>query len=192
VKRQVEAWLKSGILSSHPESNITNTELHNQGTPQGGVISPLLVNIALNGMEVAICHNNKRDIKVIRYADDVVVFSNKEKLITEAYKRLTEFLELRGLNLSLNKTSIGHTMCSTDNPKFNGLEYLGFNFRNVETSIHRGVKNTRGKKQKFKQITMPSRNSVQRHKTNIKRVLKQYKNSPLGAVISRLAQIIRG
>jgi RNA-directed DNA polymerase len=179
-------------LSSHPESNIINTELHNQGTPQGGVISPLLANIALNGMEIVICHNNKRNIKVIRYADNVVVFSNKEKLITEAYKRLTEFLELRGLNLSLNKTSIGHTMCPTDNPKFNGLEYLGFNFRNVETSIHRGVKNTRGKKQKFKQITMPSRNSVQRHKANIKRVLKQYKNSPLGAVISRLAQIIRG
>jgi RNA-directed DNA polymerase len=179
-------------LSSHPESNIINTELHNQSTPQEGVISPLLANIALNGMEIVICHNNKRNIKVIRYADNVVVFSNKEKLITEAYKRLTEFLELRGLNLSLNKTSIGHTMCSAYNPKFNGLEYLGFNFRNVETSIHRGVKNTRGKKQKFKQITMSSRNSVQRHKANIKRVLKQYKNSPLGAVISRLAQIIRG
>jgi RNA-directed DNA polymerase len=143
-------------------------------------------------MEIVICHNNKRNIKVIRYADDVVVFSNKEELITEAYKRLTEFLELRGLNLSLNKTSIGHTMCSANNPKFNGLEYLGFNFRNVETSIHRGVKSTRGKKQEFKQITMPSRNSVQRHKANIKRVLKQCKNSPLGAVIARLAQIIRG
>jgi RNA-directed DNA polymerase len=83
-------------------------------------------------------------------------------------------------------------MCSNDNPNFSGLDYLGFNFRNVETSIHRGVKNTRGKKQNFKQITMPSRNSVQRHKANIKRVLKQYKNSPLGAVIPRLAQIIRG
>jgi RNA-directed DNA polymerase len=146
----------------------------------------------LHGMEAAICHNNKRNIKVVRYADDVVIFSNKEKLITEAHKRLIEFLELRGLNLSLNKTSIGHTMCSKDNFKFNGLNYLGFNFRNVETSIHRGVKNTRGKKQKFKQITMPSRNSVQRHKANIKRVLKQYKNSPLGAIISKLAQIIRG
>jgi RNA-directed DNA polymerase len=143
-------------------------------------------------MEIVICHNNKRNIKVIRYADDVLVFSNKEKLITEAYERLTEFLKLRGLNLSLSKTSIGHTMCSIDNPKFKGLEYLGFNFRNVETSVHRGVKNTRGKKQKFKQITIPSRNSVQRHKANIKRVLKQYKNSPLSAVISRLAQIIRG
>jgi RNA-directed DNA polymerase len=192
VKRQVEAWLKVGILSSHPESNIINTELHNQVTPQGGVISPLLANIALNGMETAICHNNERSIKVIRYAGDVVIFSNKEKLITESFTRLTEFLELRGLNLSLNKTSIGHTMCSNDNLNFSGLDYLGFNFRNVETSIHRGVKNTRGKKQKFKQITMPSRNSVQRHKANIKRVLKQYKNSPLGAVISRLAQIIRG
>jgi hypothetical protein len=59
-----------------------------------------------------------------------------------------------------------------DNLKFNGINYLRFNYRNIETSIHRNVKNTRRKKQKFKQITMPSRNSAKRHKTNIKRFLK--------------------
>jgi hypothetical protein len=74
----------------------------------------------------------------------------------------------------------------------NGLEYLGFNFRNVETSVHRGVKNTRGVKQKFKQLSTPSLNSVRKHKANIRKTLNQYKNAPLSAVISRLALIIKG
>jgi hypothetical protein len=51
-------------------------------------------------------HGNKRNIKVIRYIDDVVMFYNKEELITEAFKRLTEFLKLKRLNLLLNKTLI--------------------------------------------------------------------------------------
>jgi RNA-directed DNA polymerase len=192
IKRQIEAWLKVGILSSHPEASIVNTELHNQGTPQGGVISPLLANIALNGMEDAVCQENKRNIKLIRYADDVLIFTNKETLICEAMQNLTSFLSNIGLELSKDKTSTGYTMCSKDDTDFRGLEYLGYNFRNVTTSIHRGVKNTRGVKQEFRQLTTPSRNSVQRHKANIKRVLKQYKSAPLSAVIARLAQIIKG
>jgi RNA-directed DNA polymerase len=147
VKRQVEAWLKSGILTTHPEVSIVNTELHNQGTPQGGVISPRLANIALNGMEEVVCGRDKRNIKLIRYADDIVIFSKSESTITEALNLLNDFLSFRGLNLSDSKTCIGHTMSSKYSTEFAGLDYLGFNFRNVKTSVHRGVKNTRGVKQ---------------------------------------------
>jgi RNA-directed DNA polymerase len=143
-------------------------------------------------MEDAVCQENKRNIKLIRYADDVLIFTNKETLICEAMQNLTSFLSNIGLELSKDKTSTGYTMCTKDNTDFKGLEYLGYNFRNVTTSIHRGVKNTRGVKQEFRQLTTPSRNSVQRHKANIKRVLKQYKNAPLSAVIVKLAQIIKG
>jgi RNA-directed DNA polymerase len=192
VKRQVEAWLKAGILTSHPEVSIVNTELHNQGTPQGGVISPLLANIALNGMEGAVCHGNKRNIRLIRYAYDVVVFSKDKKVITNALTSLKDFLSLIGLNLSESKTYVGYSMYSKYSKDRNGLDYLGFNFRNVETSIHKGVKNTRGVKQKFKQLSTPSRKSVQRHKANIKKALNRYKNAPLGAIMSRLVLIIKG
>jgi hypothetical protein len=143
-------------------------------------------------MEEAVCHKNKRNIRLIRYADDVVVFSKSEKAITEALESLKDFLSQMGLNLSESKTYIGHSMYSKYTKDSNGLEYLGFNFRNVETSIHRGVKNTRGVKQKFKQLSTPSRKSIQRHKANIRKILNQYKNAPLGAVISRLALIIKG
>jgi RNA-directed DNA polymerase len=178
-------------LSTHPEATISTTELHNQGTPQGGVISPLLVNIALNGMEDAVCQG-KRNIKLIRYVDDVIVFSNNEKNIKEAAESLSNFLAPIGLKLSTSKTKISHTMCSKKLGTGSELEFLGYSFRNVETSIHRGVKNTRGNKQTFKQLSTPSQNSVQRHKANIKRMLKLYKNAPIEAVISRLTLIIKG
>jgi RNA-directed DNA polymerase len=143
-------------------------------------------------MGKAVCLENKRNIRLIRYADNVVVFSKDEKVITKALTSLKDFLNLMGLNLSESKTYIGYSMYSKYSKDHNGLDYLGFNFRNVETSIHKGVKNTRGVKQKFKQLSTPSRKSVQRHKANIKKALNQYKNAPLGAVISRLTLIIKG
>jgi RNA-directed DNA polymerase len=143
-------------------------------------------------MEDVICQGNKRNIKLIRYADDVVIFSKSEKVINNALTLLENFLSLIGLNLSKSKTYIGYSMYSKYTEGSNGLEYLGFNFRNVETSVHRGVKNTRGVKQKFIQLSTPSLNSVQRHKANIRKTLNQYKNAPLSAVISRLSLIIKG
>jgi RNA-directed DNA polymerase len=139
-----------------------------------------------------VCYGNKRNISLIRYADDVVVFSKNEKVIINALTSLKDFLSLMGLNLSESKTYIGYSMYSKYSKDYNGLDYLGFNFRNVETSTHRGVKNTRGIKQNFKQLSTPSRKSVQQHKANIRKALRQYKNAPLGAVISRLALIIKG
>jgi len=159
----------------------------------GGVIPPLLANIALNGMEGYVIGKNKRRIKLIRYADDIVIFSARYDLIVEAKQSLSEFLSKINLKLSPTKTYIGHTQFfDKELTPAVGLNYLGYRFRNFETSIHRGVKNTKGKKQIFKQETVPSRESVQRQKNNIRKVLMQYKNAPLEAVISRLSLLIRG
>jgi len=168
-------------------------EFHNQGTPQGGVIPPLLVNIALNGMENYVIGKNKKKIKLIRYADDIVIFSAHYNLIIESKQLLSEFLSKMSLKLSPSKTYVGHTQhFDKEKTPVVGLDYLGYNFRNFETSIHRGVKNMRGVKQIFKQETVPSRKSVQRHKNNIRIILKQYKDAPLEAVISRLSLVIKG
>jgi len=192
IKEQIKSWLRAGVLTSHPEvSDITPDSLY-QGTPQGRVISPLLANIALNGIESYAVGKNKRKIKFIRYADNIVIFSSYENLIVDSKSQLSNFLNQMNLKLSKSKTRLGHTLKKLECGTAPGLNYLGYTFKNLATSVHRGVKNTRGVKQKFKQETTPSRESVKRHKSNIKSILKQYKNSPLEALISRLTSTIKG
>ena len=78
------------------------------GTPQGGVISPLLSNIALHGMETAVLKEFKRDaVKVIRYADDFVITGKHLADINKAKQIVETFLATVGLRLSQGKTRIG-------------------------------------------------------------------------------------
>jgi hypothetical protein len=105
---------------------------------------------------------------------------------------LTKSLEIRGLVLSKEKTTIGHTMDKLDESSRVGFDYLGFYFRNVKCSIHRGVQNTRGQRLGMRQICIPSRKACVKHKLNIKQTLKKYKTAPLGKVIEKVGSIIRG
>lgn len=171
-------------------------QINTSGMPQGGVISPLLANIALHGMETILINNFKRKIKIIRYADDFVVMSESLEIIEKAKIIIEEFLSTVGLELSIEKTRIGHSMEPTrDNTGKTikpGLNFLGFHFRNIRTSIHRGVKTTRGKKQNFRQISIPTRDSVKKHKMVIKTLLKKYKIAPRLAVIKKMSAVIKG
>ena len=73
-----------------------------------------------------------------------------------------------------------------------GLDFLGFHFRNISCSIHRGVKSTRGVSQRFRLITHPSRDAVRRHKLNLRKIFIDLKGAPLGRVIERLSGTIKG
>jgi RNA-directed DNA polymerase len=192
-ENQIKAWLKAGILEGDMNI-ITDAEENTRGTPQGGVISPLLANIALDGMEKEIMGAMKTswNVKIVRYADDVVILAHKLEHIELARTKLEEFLRPIGLELSKEKTRLGHTMNSLHGEEAPGLDYLGYNFRNYVTGIHTGVKNTRGVKQRFRQKTRPSAKSVKSHKGVIKHILKDYKNAPLPAVIEALSSRIRG
>lgn len=184
-ENQIKSWLKAGILNSN--FSIATEGIENSvGTPQGGVLSPLLANIALNGMEKLLKDKFNRNVCLIRYADDFVVFSKREEIIVESKKLLLEFLKPMNLEFSEEKTRVGHTLVSP------GLDFLGFNFRNHNVSIHRGVKSTRGVKQNFIQITKPSRKSVKEHKKEIVALLKTYKSAPLLSVMKALSERIRG
>jgi RNA-directed DNA polymerase len=168
---------------------------HNEiGTPQGGVISPLLCNIALHGMETELMKAFSRyGVKVIRYADDFIVTGRKLEDIHKSKEIINDFLKAVGLELSEEKTRIGHTMFPIEQGRAKpGLEFLGFHFRNIRTSIHRGVKTTRGVKQNFRQISSPSLDSVKNHKIEVRDILKKYKNAPRTAVISALSLKIQG
>lgn len=168
-------------------------ERNEAGTPQGGIISPLLCNIALHGMETELLKNFSRNgVKIIRYADDFVVFVKKLPDVEKAKLIVTKFLASVKLELSEEKTRIGHSMTPIKEGEKPGLNFLGYYFRNIQTSIHRGVKSTRGVKQTFRQISMPSIESVQNHKREIRNLLRKYKSAPREVVIAKLASKIRG
>lgn len=100
-----------------------NPEFPKQGTPQGGVVSPLLANIALNGIESI--HRYKANGRInepsIRYADDMVIILRPEDNATEILEKISRFLAERGMKVSEKKTKITAT---TD-----GFYFLGWNIR---------------------------------------------------------------
>ena len=102
LKLGIFRCLKAGTAIGFPD----------QGTPQGGVVSPLLANIALNGIE---------DIHPsVRYADDMVIFLKPEDNADKIIERISEFLTARGMKVSERKTKITATI--------NGFDFLGWNF----------------------------------------------------------------
>lgn len=190
-KNQIWSWLKAGIMHA---SEKESSDVNEAGTPQGGVLSPLLMNIALHGMETHVMKPfGRNEIKVVRYADDFVISSKTLENIQSAEKLVVEFLKPVGLRLSKDKTRIGHSMSKlpgTSDPV--GLDFLSFNFKNIPCSIHRGVKSTQGVKQTFRLVTRPSKEAVVKHKKALSRILVDYKSAPMGRIMERLSSRIRG
>src|SRR5713226_2289832 len=122
-KALIRQWLKAGYLE---DGRYHDTPT---GTPQGGVISPLLLNVALHGMEAAlgVTFNNRGQIDgskraVVRYADDFVVFcETQEDALVVRDRILPPWLAERGLSLSPEKTRIVHLT--------EGFDFLSFNVR---------------------------------------------------------------
>lgn len=125
-KQILRRWLKAGIIFKGKFQDTTS------GTPQGGVISPTLANMALNGLEAELWQYLKgrlgsvgvirAKINVTRYADDFVITCNtKELLENEVKPWIDKFLSERGLCLSSEKTRITHID--------DGFDFLGWNFR---------------------------------------------------------------
>jgi RNA-directed DNA polymerase len=113
-KKPVEKWLKAGYVEL---KTYYETEA---GTPQGGVISPLLCNVALHGMEKAF--EKDTGINVIRYADDFIVTAkSKEQIENYVIPKLKQCLARRGLEMSSEKTRTVKIQ--------QGFDFLGFNIR---------------------------------------------------------------
>ncbi len=114
----VDGWLKAGSIES--KKGYSPTE---KGTPQGGVISPLLANIGLHGLETYIKECNPK-VGVIRYADDFVVTAKDKESLEELKIQINQWLSERGLEISDEKTRIVHLR--------DGFDFLGFNLRHYE------------------------------------------------------------
>lgn len=186
LKEQLRAWLKAGILTSFKE-NITEITPE-AGTPQGGIISPLLANIALHGMENAV---RKSGVYLIRYADDFLVLCNEEKELDEAKIKIEFFLQNLGLKLSESKTKITYTG-NLENSRLAGVDFLGFNFVNYKVGKHTSAKNNQGIATGWKSKCQPSYKSIESHLVNIKNITTKSTGLSQKVLISKLAPVISG
>ena len=116
----IKEWLKAGFIF---EGKYNPTET---GTPQGGVISPLLANIGLHGLENFIKFTNPK-LGVVRYADDFIVTARDKESLETAQTQIEQWLSERGLNLSSEKTLITSME--------DGFDFLGFNHRHYNGKL---------------------------------------------------------
>src|SRR5215813_4232527 len=170
----VAAWLKAGVID---RGRFAPTE---QGCPQGGVISPVLMNVVLHGMEkaagVRYHPGSHRDAGtavpgspvLIRYADDALALCHSRAQAEQVKARLAAWLEPRGLAFNEAKTAI---VCLDD-----GVDFLGFNVRR-----YRG-----------KLLIKPSKAAVKRIKARLTAEMKALRGHNAQMVLLRLNPIIRG
>jgi RNA-directed DNA polymerase len=178
MAKQIKAWLKSGVIDRH---SFEETE---KGTPQGGVISPLLANIALHGLEECVSQGILKDGQLIRYADDFVYLHEFKGAIDKARWKIDKFLADMGLEVKEAKTQVVHTS--------EGFDFLGFNIRQYPVGQYRAAKNTHGKNLGFKTLIKPSNEAIKRHLKKIGETIDKHHNAPQAALITRLNPVIRG
>jgi RNA-directed DNA polymerase len=193
LSNQIKSWLKSGVI----DKSWTATE---EGTPQGGVISPLLANIALHGMEIEIDkyastwkgdkRENRKSISLIRYADDFVILHKDLKVILKCKEIIENWLRQIGLELKPSKTCISHTLNEYEKNK--GFDFLGFTIRQYPVGKSHSGKTTNGKFLGFKTIIRPSNEKVKAHIQKLNETIRKHKSSPQIILINNLNPIIRG
>jgi len=118
ILKLIKGWLRAPIVEEDPESGVKRTVKNRCGTPQGGVISPLLANLYLDGLDKAVNGGSQMKAVMVRYADDFVVLCRKGQG-AEMHRRLKSWLERKGLKLNETKTRI------VDFEK-ESFEFLGF------------------------------------------------------------------
>ena len=160
-------WLTAGFLEQQVHHPTTT------GTPQGGVISPTLMNLTLDGLETKLRERfpAHRGLKVnfVRYADDFIITgASKELLENEVRPLVTQFLTERGLQLSEKKTRVTHIN--------EGFEFLGSHIRKYNGKL----------------LIRPSRPNVQAFLADLKTFFRQNLHTPVAPLLIRLNPKIRG
>ncbi|MFD1045208.1 group II intron reverse transcriptase/maturase [Kibdelosporangium lantanae] len=174
ARELVRQWLRAGVIEN---GRFAPTE---EGAPQGGVISPLLLNVALHGMEAAAgvrYHvTGTRAGKtmpgcpaVIRYADDLLALCHSREQAEQVKARLAEWLAPRGLVFNEDKTRITHLD--------RGVDFLGFSIRRFRGG---------------KLLTKPSNEALRRIRKRLSTEVKALRGANADAVIAKLNPIITG
>jgi len=189
LRKAIKIWLKAGVMD---DGEFSPTEM---GTPQGGVISPLLMNVALHGMEQAITEGYSKSNAVekplfVRYADDFVIFHSNLQELEKVAGKVTEWLRDMGLSLSPKKTRITHTLHSHQGQI--GFDFLGFTVRQFPVGKTHTGKNTNGKALGFKTFIKPSKEAVKRHTLALKERLRTLRSASQEQLIKELNPVIWG
>ncbi|MGH3869889.1 MAG: reverse transcriptase domain-containing protein [Pseudonocardiaceae bacterium] len=174
ARDMIAGWLKAGVIE---DGIFTPTE---EGTPQGGVISPLMMNVALHGREEAAgvrYHTSGRhagDTRpdspiLVRYADDLVACAHSREQAEQVKARLADWLAPRGLAFNEDKTKIVHLS--------EGFDFLGMNVRRYQNG---------------KLLIKPSPVAVKRLRKRLADEMRALRGSNAAAVIAALIPIIRG
>lgn len=176
AKPLIRQWLKAGYMENGGWYPVE------AGTPQGGVISPLLANIALHGMEEAlgIRHTaqgyNRGKRGLVRYADDCVILCESKEDAEAAKEDISRWLKPRGLALSQEKTQVVHLS--------EGFDFLGFNIRQYPAP--------QTSRSGWKLLIKPSQKAVAKFKERLKKEWLSLKGQNVRVVIARLNPILRG
>lgn len=180
LKNLIHDWLKAGYIHNNQFYDTKS------GTPQGGIISPLLANIALHGMEEAlnikytsekrrngsITYRNRSKYVIVRYADDFLVLCKTKEDAENVPKLLRDYLLERGLTLAEDKTKITTIQ--------KGFDFLGFNIRSFNTSNGEVV------------ITQPSKDSIKAFKEKANILYRNAIGGDIETFISSLNSLIIG
>jgi RNA-directed DNA polymerase len=175
ARDMIRGWLKAGVFEAGKGFAPTV-----EGTPQGGVISPCLLNVALHGLEEAAGVRYKTsgiragDTKpgspvAVRYADDVVVLCHSQEQAEHVRARLAEWLAPRGLAFNEDKTKIVHLD--------EGVGFLGFDIRRYQNR---------------KLLIKPSKAAIKRVRERLASETRALRGSNAAAVIATLNPVIRG
>jgi RNA-directed DNA polymerase len=191
--RQIKVWLKAGYCV---EKQLFPT---NEGTPQVGVISPLLANIALHGMEERVKQyaetlkgykrTNRSALSLIRYADDFVIIHEDLNVVKRCQEIIAEWLRDMGLEIKPSQTKLTHTLNKIDGNV--GFEFLGFHVQQYKVGNYRAASNGY-LKLGFKTLITPSKPKVKTHLAKIAEIIETHKTTPQAALINKLNSIIRG
>jgi RNA-directed DNA polymerase len=174
ARDMIERWLKAGVFEAG--KGFAPTE---EGTPQGGIISPVLLNVALHGLEEAAGVRyqdgpgagwvRKNSPVAVRYADDFVICCHTRQQAESVRDKLAGWLAERGLSLNQDKTRIVHLT--------QGFDFLSWTFRRYPSG---------------KLLIKPSKAAVRRHRQRLAAEMRNLRGSNAMAVIVTLNPVIRG
>ena len=174
AREMIAGWLKAGVFEAGKGFAPTG-----EGTPQGGVISPLLLNIALHGLEEAAGVRYRGGIHartvrdgypaLTRYADDLVVCCHSRQQAEQVKARLAGWLEPRGLAFNEAKTRIV--------PLSEGFDFLGFNLRRYPNG---------------KLLIKPGATAIKRFRSRLAKEFHALRGANVAAVLAKIVPITRG
>lgn len=165
-KRILQQWLKAGYIDRKTRYETA------EGTPQGGIISPILCNMALDGLEdltVRSYRGVRSQQHVIRYADDFIITARSAEILEKDIRpKIENFLAERGLQLSEEKTQISHIN--------GGFNFLGFNFRKYDEKL----------------LIQPRDGKTSELMIKVRDLLSTHRGIPFHALLAKLNSIVRG